>query len=62
MPRRKITQADVDYAYELAAEAKKSALFSMRRAKQLRDGADKLKKDFKNNKKKDTKRKAWKGY
>jgi len=32
--------------------SKKSALFSMRRAKQLRDGADKLKKDFKNNEKK----------
>ena len=52
MARRKISQADVDYAYSVAAEAKKSALFSMRRARQLRDGADKLKKDFKNNQKK----------
>ena len=52
MPRRKITQADVDQAYNIAAEAKKSALFSMRRARQLRDGADKLKKEFKESKKK----------
>ncbi len=52
MGRRKITQADVDQAYAMASEAKKSALFSMRRAKQLKDGADKLKKDFKNSKKK----------
>ncbi|MBQ3506474.1 MAG: hypothetical protein IJA89_06870 [Clostridia bacterium] len=48
MGRRKLTQADVDQAYEVAAEAKKNALFSMRRAKQLRDGADKMKKDYKN--------------
>ena len=52
MGRRKITQADVDQAYNIAAEAKKNALFSMRRARQLRDGADKLKKDFKKNNKK----------
>ena len=60
MPRRKISQTDVDQAYALASEAKKSALFSMRRAKQLKDGADKLKKDFNNNKKKDAKHKPWK--
>ena len=52
MGRRKLTQADVDQAYEVAAEAKKSALFSMRRAKQLKDGSDKMKKDFKNSQKK----------
>lgn len=59
MARRKITQADVDQAYNIAAEAKKSALFSMRRARQLRDGADKLKKDFKNNKKNEKKKPRW---
>ena len=52
MGRRKITQMDVNQAYEVAAQAKKNALFSMRRARQLKDGADKLKKDFNNNKRK----------
>ena len=52
MPRRKITQADVDQAYNIAAEAKKNALFSLRRARQLRDGADKMKKELNDSKKK----------
>ena len=51
MSKRKITQADVDQAYAMAADARKSALFSMRRARQLRDGADKLKKDFRESQK-----------
>lgn len=49
MSRRKISKADVEQAYELAQEAKKSALFSLRRARQLKDGADKLNRDYKTN-------------
>lgn len=47
--RRKISKADVEQAYELAQDAKKSALFSLRRARQLKDGADKLNRDYKAN-------------
>ncbi len=43
---RKITKADVDMAYETAKQAKQNALFSLKRARQLKDGADKMKKDY----------------
>lgn len=51
MARRKITKSDVDTAYEMAAKAKESALFSLRRAKQLKDGADKINAEYKRNQK-----------
>lgn len=39
---RKITKADVKEAYDMAAKAKQNAAFSMRRAKVLKDGADRM--------------------
>lgn len=51
MVKRKITKNDVDTAYEMAAKAKESALFSLRRAKQLKDGADKIKAEYKRSQK-----------
>lgn len=51
MARRKITKSDVDTAYEMAAKAKESALFSLRRAKQLKDGADKINDEYKRSQK-----------
>ena len=47
MARRKVSKADVQQAYEIAQDAKKSALFSLRRARQLKDGADKLNREYK---------------
>ena len=47
MARRKLTKADVDSAYKIAAEATRNAKFSMQRAKLLKNGADKLKADYK---------------
>lgn len=49
MGKRKITKYDVDNAYEIASKAKQNALFSLQRARQLKDGADKLKAEFKRN-------------
>ena len=51
MAKRKISKQDVDQAYDIAKEAKKSALFSLRRARQLKDGADKLRKEYKDGQK-----------
>ena len=47
MGKRKITKAQVDAAYKMAGEAKQRVDFSLRRARQLKDGADKLRKDYK---------------
>ena len=47
MSRRKITKNDVDNAYEIAAKAKQNAVFSLQRARQLKDGADKMKAEYK---------------
>lgn len=46
MSKRKITKEDVNTAYRLAAEAKSRANFSLFRARQMKDGADKIKKDY----------------
>ena len=53
---RKISKSDVEQAYEVAAQAKTNALFSLKRARQLKDGADKLAKDYKNAQKKNKKK------
>ena len=50
MSKRKITKTDVDQAYETAQQARTNALFSLRRARQLKDGADKMKKEYNANK------------
>lgn len=47
MSIRKITKADVDSAYKIAAEAARNAKFSTQRARQLKTGADKIKADYK---------------
>lgn len=47
MSIRKITKADVDSAYKIAAEAARNAKFSTQRARQLKSGADKIKADYK---------------
>lgn len=49
MPKRKITKTDVENAYEMADKAKQSALFSLARARQLKDGADKINAEYKRN-------------
>jgi hypothetical protein len=51
MARRKITQSDIKSAYELADQARRAANYSMMRARQLKDGADKLNADYKKNRK-----------
>lgn len=50
MGKRKITENDIKIAYEIANKARESALFSLKRAKQLRVGADKMKSEYKLNK------------
>lgn len=57
MGKRKITKNDVDNAYEIAAKAKQKAVFSLLRARQLKDGADKIKAELKRNQRKAGKRK-----
>lgn len=52
LAKRKVTEYDVKTAYEIAAKAKESALFSLKRAKQLKIGADKMKSELKENNKK----------
>ena len=47
MARRKISKAQVEQAYEVAEQAKQNALYSLRKSKQLKDGADKMYKDYK---------------
>lgn len=49
MAKRKITKADVNAAYNLANEAKADAANSCARARQLKDGADKLNAEYKRN-------------
>ena len=50
--KRKITKQDVDQAFQIAADAKKKAMFSLGRARQLKDGAYALRKQYNANKKK----------
>ncbi|MCI8734198.1 MAG: hypothetical protein HFE40_01410 [Clostridia bacterium] len=47
MSFRKLTKKDVETAYGNAAKAKQSALKLMQQARQLKDGADKMKAQFK---------------
>lgn len=49
---RKLTEQDVREAYANAQKAKESAQFSARRARQLRDGADRMREALKRQKKK----------
>ncbi len=49
MAKRKITKNDVENAYDIASKAKQNALFSLQRARQLKDGADKMKAEYKRN-------------
>lgn len=49
MPKRNITKTDVENAYKVADQAKQAALFSLRRARQLKDGADKINAEYKRN-------------
>ena len=49
---KKYTKADVDAVYAMADDAKKRAFFSMQRARQLRAGADKIKRDYNQQRKK----------
>ena len=51
MPNRNITKTDVENAYKVADQAKQAALFSLRRARQLKDGADKINAEYKRNQK-----------
>lgn len=48
---RKITEQEVREAYANAQKAKESASFSARRARQLRDGADRMREALKRQKK-----------
>lgn len=57
MANRKLTKADVDNAYKIAAEAAKNAKFSTQRARLLRHGADKLKADYRRAQKSNSKTK-----
>ncbi len=50
MAKRKITEQDVKQAYQIAEDARSRALFSMRRARQLKDGANSLRKQYNANK------------
>lgn len=52
MAKKKVTEHDVRLAYEIADKAKESALFSLKRAKQLKIGADKMKSELKETNKK----------
>lgn len=52
LAKRKITEYDVKIAYDIANKAKEAALFSLKRAKQLKIGADKMKSELKENNKK----------
>ncbi len=52
MGKRKITKQDVDQAFQIAEDAKKKALFSLNRARLLKDGAYALRKQYNANKKK----------
>ena len=52
MGKRKITEQDVKAAPQMATEARTRALFSLRRARQLQDGASYLKREYNANKKK----------
>lgn len=52
MPKRNITKTDVENAYKVADQAKQAALFSLRRARQLKDGADKINAEYKRNQQK----------
>lgn len=45
MAKRKVTERDVRLAYDIANKAKESALFSLKRANQLKIGADKMERD-----------------
>ena len=51
MSKRKITKSDVENAYEVADKAKQAALFSLRRARQLKDGADKINAEYRQSQK-----------
>lgn len=52
LAKRKVTEYDVKIAYEIADKAKEAALFSLKRAKQLKIGADKMKSELKETNKK----------
>lgn len=47
MAFRKVSKQDVENAYAIAEKAKENAQYSAQRAKQLKDGADKMNYEYK---------------